>query len=89
MTLLENSGEILDGEIKVISLYLRTSLKSLLLIGPITIFIPCDLMSLIAELSFSLSSNPVSLGIIKTFLSLISSRANCKEYKREFPNCLY
>ena len=26
--------------------------------------------------------------MIKTFLSSISSKANCKEYKREFPNSL-
>ena len=42
-------------------------------------------ISFIAKLSFSLLLKPESLGTIITFLSFISSRANCKEYKREFP----
>ena len=59
------------------------------MIGPIIIFIPSDLISLIAALSFSLLLKPESLGTIKTSLSSISSSANCNEYKREFPSSLY
>ena len=39
--------------------------------------------------NFVSSINPASLGIIKTFLSLISSSPSCKEYKREFPSSEY
>ena len=41
-------------------------------------------MSLIAELSFSLSLNPVSLGIIKTFLSLFLLELIVKNIKENF-----
>ena len=50
--------------------------------------IPSDLNSFIALFNFFLFSKPESFGMIKTFLSSISSKANCKEYKREFPNSL-
>ena len=46
-------------------------------------------MSLIASSIFSLLLNPESLGMIKTLLSSISSRASCREYKSEFPNSSY
>ena len=48
-----------------------------------------DLSSLIANPSFSLLLKPESLGTITTSLSFISSRASCKEYKRELPISLY
>ena len=87
--LFKNSGTVLDGEIKTISLYLFTSLKSLWLIGPIIIFTPFDFKSCIAEFSFFVSLKPESLGIIKTLLSFISLRANSRECKSESPSSLY
>ena len=89
MILLSNSGEIFEGDMNVISLNLFTSLKSSLLIGPIIIFAPWFFISLTASVSFSLLLKPASLGIIITFLSSISFKANCKEYKSEFPNSSY
>ena len=89
MILLVNSGLILEGEIKIKSSYFFTSLNSSWVIGPIIILTSCDLISLIAALSFSLLFNPESLGTMKTFLSSISSSASCREYKRELPSSLY
>ena len=66
---------MLEGEIKTMSLYLFTSLKSSLLIGPIIIFTSFDFKSCIALFSFFLLLKPESLGIIKTFLSFISSKS--------------
>ena len=86
MILLSNSGEMFEGEIKVISLNFLTNLKSVLLIGPIIIFISWDLKSWTAAVSLSLSPTPESLGTINNFLSLISPTAICKEYKSELPN---
>ena len=54
-------------------------------VGPIIILTPDDLISSIANSIFSLSLKPESLGTIITFSSLISSKANCKEYRREVP----
>ena len=59
-----NSGETLDGEIKVISLYFLASTKSSWLIGPIITLAPSDLISCIAAFNFSLLLNPASLGMM-------------------------
>ena len=53
------------------------------------ILIFCNFKSLIASLIFSLSLNPESRGITNIFLSPISSKANCMECNKEFPNSLY
>ena len=84
-----NSEFIFEGEIKIKSLYFFASWNSSCETGPITIFIPADLISWMAVLSFSLLLKPESLGTIITFWSFISSRANCNEYKKEFPNSLW
>ena len=62
IVLLENSGEIFEGEINITSLNFFISPKSLLLIRPIIIFTPSALISLIAEFNFLLSLNPNLLG---------------------------
>ena len=70
------SGEMLEGEIKIVLLNFFTILNSSLLIGPIITLAPSDLISLIAVSSLFLSLKPASFGIIKIFLSFISARAN-------------
>ena len=50
----ENSGLMLEGEIKTISLNFLSSPKNLLLTGPIITLAPEDLMSCIALINFFL-----------------------------------
>ena len=58
MILLENSGLIFEGEMKIKSLYLLTFSNSLWVVGPIITFTSKDLKSSIAILSFSLLLKP-------------------------------
>ena len=74
--LLEILGSLLDKEIKIASLNFSTSLKDDDVIGPIITFAPASIISLIAWFNFSLSSDPLSLGIMIIFLLPISSRAS-------------
>ena len=79
---------LLDKEIKIVSLYFLISSKSSESGGPIIIFAPELIISRIAVLSFSLSFEPESLGMIIIFLLFNSFNASCVESNNESPRFL-
>ena len=81
-------GSLLDKEIKIVSSYFSNSEAKEDVGGPIIIFAPLFIISLIALFNCSLLSEPLSLGIMIILSSSISSKASCVESSNDVPKSL-